>query len=257
MFKHVAAIVFIYLCVCLAWVILGNTVLHRSYDADHNLSKNVEHLWGTAQTQGPPAFYALSGQEKTLRRTPINIAASAIDVSLALNQRKKGLLWYPTYHVKFSGAYDVENTSDQAEDVECNFKLPSVSAVYDNLKFIVDGKRITEINPDQGMLKSKIIVPPHQKERVSLSYDSQGLNEWRYGSAEGISQVRDFSLTMNTDFAAIDFPEGTRSATTKTRVGDGWRLGWKYDNTVSGNLIGLSMPRLLNPGPWVSDVSVP
>ena len=52
---------------------------------------------------------------------------------------------------------------------------------------------------------------------LHTGYRSQGL-EWRYDFGEGVSQIRNFTLTMHTNFKEIDFPENTISPTAKTET---------------------------------------
>ena len=60
---------------------------------------------------------------------------------------------------------------------------------------------------------------------------------------------------MRTDFQAIVFPQHSMSPTRKEQMRDGWKLEWRYDHLLTGVDVGMSMPRRLNPGPWISQVS--
>src|SRR4029434_11160462 len=53
--KRVAAILVIFLCSTLAWVVLGGTIMTRTYSAEGSLSSRVASTWGSPQTQTPPA----------------------------------------------------------------------------------------------------------------------------------------------------------------------------------------------------------
>ena len=70
-----------------------------------------------------------------------------------------------------------------------------------------------------------------------------------------VSQVRDFSLVMTTDFTGIDFPAGTISPGDKQRTGDGWALTWTFNNLVTGQKVGMDPPNRLNPGPLASRIT--
>jgi hypothetical protein len=67
--------------------------------------------------------------------------------------------------------------------------------------------------------------------------------------------VKNFCLTVNTDFAEYDFPDHTISASDKTRTSQGWELQWGFTNLVSDFDIGVKMPYKLNPGPLASRMS--
>src|SRR5438034_10249705 len=101
MLKHIAALVFIFICAALAWVILGRTISYRTYNSDSGLRERVAALWGSPQAQRPPVAVASIGT------IPLFVAleSSRIDVDLDLEHRQKGLLWYSTYGVKFAGVY--------------------------------------------------------------------------------------------------------------------------------------------------------
>ncbi len=109
MVKHIAALVFILGCTSAAWVILGSTVFQRTYHYDSGLREKVVELWGSPQEQRPPEAIS-SGP------TPVSMSpeSSRIDVDLDLEHRRKGLLWYSTYAVKFAGVYVFRNNTATA-----------------------------------------------------------------------------------------------------------------------------------------------
>ena len=74
--------------------------------------------------------------------TTLPLESSAIDVALDLEHRQKGLLWYSTYKVGFSGVYGFRNTSDKEEAVDFTLKFPTAQAMYDDLTFMVDGNAV-------------------------------------------------------------------------------------------------------------------
>ena len=49
--KRVAAILVIYVCSTLAWVVLGGTIMTRTYSLDGSLQQRVASTWGSPQTQ--------------------------------------------------------------------------------------------------------------------------------------------------------------------------------------------------------------
>jgi hypothetical protein len=264
MVKHIAALAFIYMCVCVAWAILGSTLLVRTYNIDANLSSKVEELWGSRQWQLAPQAYWVEKLVRKHANDPkevnhyLTLSSSNVGVKLKLEQRKKGLLWYPTYRVNFGGHYTVENPTDSPKTVYCAFILPSAREVYDNLRFKINDKELTELAPENDTITGSVVLQPHEKASFFVGYESQGMYSWSYRFHNGVSQVKDFALHMVTDFDAIDFPDNSRSPTSKSKLGDhkkGWELDWKYASTMTGKDIGMSLPQLLNPGPWVSEVT--
>ncbi len=81
------------------------------------------------------------------------------------------------------------------------------------------------------------------------------MDEWWYDFGASVNQVKNFSLTMNTDFDQIDFPENSIAPTKKDRTAKGWKLQWTYSSLLSSVKLGMVMPQKLNPGPWVCQVS--
>ncbi|MDA2914797.1 hypothetical protein MYX77_12765, partial [Acidobacteriia bacterium AH_259_A11_L15] len=86
-------------------------------------------------------------------------------------------------------------------------------------------------------------------------YRSQGLDTWHYHFGDKVTQVRNFSLKITTNFKGIDFPENTLSPTKKTETVDGWDLHWRYNNLVTGYQLGLALPQKLQPGPFAGRVT--
>ena len=271
MTKRIIAIVFIFLCTSVAWAILGGTIFSRTYDSAATSNSRVASTWGAAQDQSPPtaSFTQLvSRQEestengnkivKTIKEevsVPLPLENSAVDVTLDLEHRQKGLLWYSTYKVGFSGIYGFRNTSEKEETVNFVLHYPTAAAIYDDLTFTVDGVP-TPITNKQNAAMASMKLTPGQVVRVAVGYRSQGLNEWRYSFGSGeVSQVRDFNLRMKTNFKDIDFPENTLSPSQKAETSLGWDLTWSYKNLVSGYQIAMVMPEKLQPGPLAGRIS--
>src|SRR5262249_17970705 len=121
MTKKIIAITFIFICASLAWVILGSTIFSRTYDSEYTSSSKVASTWGAQQNQGPQTakfITQIKKQADALENnqivkktwtedvaTAIPLESSKINVDLNLEHRQKGLLWYSTYKVRFSGVY--------------------------------------------------------------------------------------------------------------------------------------------------------
>ncbi|HOK94522.1 MAG TPA: inner membrane CreD family protein [Anaerohalosphaeraceae bacterium] len=95
-------------------------------------------------------------------------------------------------------------------------------------------------------------MDPGQTKEIEIAYTSQGMDEWIYDFGGGVKQVRNFVFVMTTDFDRIDFPQRSVSPTVKAKTAKGWKLVWAYNNMLTGACIGMTMPKKLNPGPWVS-----
>lgn len=271
MTKRIIAIALIFICTSVAWFILGGTVFSRTYSSGFASHSKVESTWGSDQNQAPPvASYMLfeTFDEETLengkkvvkkvrkeRTIDLPLEASNVNVGLDLQHRQKGLLWYSTYKVAFSGVYTFRNTSSEQQSVNFVLKFPTPQAIYDNLTFNVDGNPAPLTNQDNAAI-AEVKIDAGKTARLEVGYNSQGLNEWRYSFGGGnVAQVRDFNLHMTTNFKDIDFPENTLSPSQKKENSAGWDLNWGYKNLLSGYQIAMVMPEKLQPGPLAGKIS--
>lgn len=269
MAKQVAAIAFIYVCTCVGWIVLGATVLERTYSSDASLGGRVVSTWGAPHNQAPPD----ASCEKTVIRTVeqneggrtvvtkeeekttvlLPLESSLIDVALDLEHRQKGLLWYNTYKVAFAGEYSFRNTSDE-QRVTFSLRFPTTKTIYDDFSLSIDGVPLSVTNT-QDVARATALVPPGDIVRLKVAYRSQGLDEWRYRFGDQVAQVRDLHLRIRTNFKEIDFPESTLSPTEKRVTAEGWDLLWDYTNLLSGYQVGVAMPEKLQPGPLAGRIS--
>src|SRR5260370_11610621 len=261
------AIIAIFLCSAAAWAILGASIVARTGEAGSDLGPRVASTWGAPQSQTPPA----ASTKRTRRRPVENPAAGAaksvaetivetlpieqsrIRVALDLEQRQKGLLWFPTYRVAFHGDYLFRNTTP-SDQVTIRLAFPVPEAIYDDLVMRVDGQPVPTTTVD-GAVSTVVHRPPGSQIRVTTGYRSQGMKTWNYSFGEKVSQVHDFALEMRTNFAAIDFAAGTLSPTEKNGAGAAGGLAWTEPNVVTGYGIGMVMPEKLQPGPLAGRIS--
>jgi inner membrane protein involved in colicin E2 resistance len=270
MLSRLLAITFIFICTSIAWAVLGGTILYRTNSSDDRLRQRVQSVWGVPQTQEAPALeYFLpraveetidvQGQKQRVERTRLEShavppSASDIGVNLGLEYRQKGLSWYSTYTVAFQGDYQFLNSSGAPRDMRVVLPLPAAQAVYDDLRFEVDGQAV-EPEIDAQRAYYRMHLDPVQPVRLRLSYRSQGVESWQYSFGHNVKSVQNFHLAMTTNFRDIDFPEYTLAPGAKRETGNGWRLEWNYRNLLSGYPIAMTMPARLQPGPLASEIS--
>ena len=265
MTKRIIAIAVIYIFSTIAWAILGATVFIRTNASNSSLRNSVASLWGAPQEQTPPeAWYstveASPAPTTTTASSPVTksvqmpIDKSRVQAALHLDYRKKGLLWYSTYTVRFAGAYDFRNDSDQPRRVVFSLNFPTAQAIYDDVTFSVNGAPLATSNA-KTQAYAPYTIPPHQTATFQVGYRSQGLEKWTYNFGDQVNQVKDFELRLTTDFSGFDFPDNSLSPTEEHRDGSGWTLVWNYKNLISGYKIGLAMPEKLQPGPLTGRIS--
>jgi hypothetical protein len=272
MIARIIAIGFIFVCTSVAWLVLAGVTSYRTDRADSGLRTQVERVWGTPQAQQPPTarwmekvskkIESLEDGKKVTKTIEIQVPhalpleSSAIDVALRLDPRQKGLLWYSTYAVDFAASYVIANNTEASRDVEIALPFPSSNAVFDDLQFELQGKTWQETpSPSRDRIVGQVRLAPGERVILRAGYRSQGLDRWSYGFGEGVADVRDFRLSVRTNFAAIDFPDGSISPARKDREGGGWNLTWEFRRLVSGVNIAVAMPEKLQPGPLASQIA--
>jgi hypothetical protein len=246
---RIFAICIILVGATIAWSILGGTLLVRTNASDSSQAAQLGTLWGPEQSQCAPEFSYI--EKKSVLILPLD--ASRIAVDLDLEPRRKGLLWYDTYRVGYSGAYRVVNSST-ANRLTFSLNLPADGAVYDDLGVTVDGRPVAS-TISGGVVRTSFAVPPGRPSEVVVSYHSQGVGRWSYQFGQGPNAVHNFSLDMQTNFRAIDFPAETLSPTSERQTATGWELAWHYQSLVSGYGIGMVLPEPLQPGPLAQRIT--
>jgi hypothetical protein len=270
------AVGFIFCCTAAAWSILGTSLVQRTGESDERLAQEVARLWGGRHDQQAPRAWVQRPKQVTenvqekdaagktvtrtvtktlIEQTALPLDSSRVTVSLQLDQRRKGLLWYDTYAVDFSGGYRLHNPDDVARPVVVELPFPSTEAIYDGFRFTVNGQEAPPISDLGHGASFRTVLAPGGEAAVVVGYRSRGLGPWTYSFGPGVGQVRDFRLDMTTDFAAIDFPGGTLSPSRRTPQGRGWRLEWVFDSLVTGQKIGMDPPDRLNPGPLAARIT--
>ncbi|HEX9724092.1 MAG TPA: inner membrane CreD family protein [Vicinamibacteria bacterium] len=281
MWKRLVAVSAIFVGMAIAWFILGATIANRTRSSDRKLSDAVSGLWGSVQSQRSPSLSfsweelriveekvkdQSTGRETVVTREqwlttqqPVLLDRSDLSVDFLLDQRKKGLLWYPTYAIDFDGLYSYEHVSAREGELTIVYQFPSKQASYDAFVFTVDGGEDVKLTPestgDANIVRRIIPVQPGSVVTFRIAYRSRGLDSWRYAFGDTVSRVKDFRLSMTTNFRDIDFPGGTISPTATQDTPDGWDLTWEFENLVSGFEVGMEMPRKLNPGPLAAQIS--
>jgi hypothetical protein len=250
MHKHVAALAVIFLGASLAWFVLGGTLVQRTDASDSGQQAQLSGQWGTPQVQNAPEVFADLGPRK---RVTVPIRSSTIDVGLNLEQRRKGLLWYNLYDVQFNARYAIRNDTNAAH-LAIRFPLPVNGGSYADLRYAIDGRPIdTATVIDGGRID--IALAPGRSATLDVGYRSRGSESWIYQFKKGVESVNDFTLTMTTNFKAIDFPPQTLLPVSEESNGNGWRLQWKYGTLVTANAIGMVIPYPLQPGPLAQRIT--
>lgn len=271
------AVGFIFVCTAVGWFTLGATVVERTGASDAALGQEVSRLWGGRHQQVAPSVtmqrprmfvrevevkdergrsVVRKVSEEVLDPVDLPLDQSRIRVGIDLDPRRKGLLWYDTYAVTFHGSYRIHNPDDGPRRVVVTFKFPSAEGLYDDFAFRLGGQEAPSVTDLSQGVTAPIVVPAHAETVVEVGYRSRGLGPWTYAfAAQGVSQVRDFQLDLDTNFRDVDFPAGSLSPTTHGPRDGGHSARWRFASLVTGQTVGMDPPDRLNPGPFASRVT--
>ncbi len=275
--SRLVAVGFIYACAAVAWFILGGSVVHRTGESDTRLAQEVSQLWGGRHNQIAPTAWVErprdvmeTSQEKdekgqavtrTVKRVvhdkvPAILTQSRLRADLSLDQRRKGLLWYDTYGIAFTGRYQIQNPDPEPRLLSVHFTFPSTEAIYDGFLFRVNGQDVGAGQDLSQGLTTAVPVAAGATVVAEVAYRSRGLGPWTYAFApSGVTQVHDFVLDMRTNFEKVDFPSGTLSPSRRASRDGGAEVGWQFESLVTGQKLGMDPPNRLNPGPLAARIT--
>ena len=274
--KRFSLILVVWLGCCVAWVVLGASLVARTGEWSGDLQQRVHKLWGPPMEQGPPSASYRVKREATVFTTTkaadgrtvetptarvieepvaVPIESSALDVHLDLQHRRKGLLWFSTYGVEFAGRYAFVNPTDEARLLAFSFPLGTENTVYDGFEVRDAAGAAGDVSFHAGNAEWSVRVAPHERREFAVKYRSRGTSTWKYRLTEGTGQVKRFRLAVTTNFAQVDFPAGAISPSRHERRDGGWRGEWSFESLVANAPIGILLPERLNPGPLASRIT--
>ncbi len=262
------AIALIFFAVSTAWIVLGRTLDYRTATLEDSLSKEVNNLWGPrALVQSAP--YVLSGQNKSRSEASashIRPLKTEATVQFEHHNRYKGLLWFSTYTVDFSGRYLVQApVSDPINDgATFVFALPDKADFFEKISVTIDQKPTEPIYSSKGRENTLLVKLPADKEPhyVGVSYSTRGRDRWQYALSsrkDEAIRVKDFTLTAETNFRDIDYLKGSRSPSTPAKPTDddqGLIATWRFNDVHMSQGIGIEMPSRSNAGPLAARMSM-
>jgi len=277
LFLRLLAITAVFFFTCLAWLGLGGMMEARSSAQRSALSGQVADLWGTPLRQRAPQLTfrwetrethtdwvtdSRTGKKRERTRElvhqherPVHLSQSRIKAAVELDQRRKGLLWFPLYNIDFDAVYGYTHDTAESGRIEIQFPFPSQAGFFDDFRFEVEGALDPNTQPSQGVVTRVIEVEPGQEITAQLGYRSRAMSNWVYLPADRVTELRDFQLALTTDFADIDYPSFTLSPTSRSRAGEGWNLSWDFNSVVTGHGMGMVMPQRIQPGELAAELA--
>ncbi|MBW2530496.1 MAG: inner membrane CreD family protein, partial [Deltaproteobacteria bacterium] len=272
---YLVAVVLIYGLATCGWLALGAITAYRSHRTDLDLRGQVGNLWGGQHDQASPTLGVVeippapAGTDPTPEASePAAVVPEACRpaltlrpgrtrarADLALDHRRKGLLWYSTYGVTVEARYAFENPSPCRRTGRLVLPLPAQGAIYDGFSMQAGGKELP-VELDANRATAALVFAPGETREVTVRYRSRGLDSWRYSFGAGTARAKDFELVVNTDFDQVDFPDGALSPSSKQATDQGWRLTWRFRNILADAGIAVAMPHRINPGPLAAEISL-
>ncbi|MBM4393214.1 MAG: inner membrane CreD family protein [Deltaproteobacteria bacterium] len=270
-------IVFVFIITAVSWFVLAGVTDSRNSNGRWEIRQEVGSLWGNAQVQRAPEFQLRWEEEVVEKRDvtdangtvittrydrraetrsrALSPASTRADVKLHLDERRRGLFWFPLYDVDFDGTWTVSSDDTVRRALDLTFRFPDENAMYDDFHLVVDGAEVSAV-PRDGAVTTSVWIDPGQVVTLAVSYQSRGADTWQYQPSQGVTQVKDFQLAMVTDFDRIDFPVPGLSPTAKLDNGEGWDLRWDFASVVTGFGAGMIMPTRIQPGELATELAV-
>jgi len=250
---RILAIACIFVGTTLAWFILGQTMDDRNKTSGSRTQSAVEEVWGAPLIQTHPTIWIRDGASWDGREW-LRTASSDIDVDLRYKALRKGLFLYRTYDADFAARYTIPNPTEKEQTVHVIFPLPAGDSSYVNFSFKYGDDEARDVVPVNGVIERSLVIPAGESVPLEVTYSARGTNRWDYDLSK-CSRLRNFHLTMTTDFADVDFPDGGNSPTERHRTAKGWELHWNYPDVIGARSVAMDMPKVLNAGPVAARIS--
>jgi len=260
-----------------AWMLLGATLLVRSGETSSALVNEVHQLWGPPLDQVAPGAQYTEQRAREERRTlqdangrpyesvlqrmedvhvPVPLVSTQARVSLVLEHRQKGLLWFPTYGADFEGRYMVLNDTSARRTLSLTFPLPARGAIYDGFEVLDETGKTVPAEVDGVAAHWVATVEPGARHAFLVRYRTRGTSSWAYRPAgAGSSVIRNFALEIRSNVRGIDFSPGSISPSSAGGEGQGWRGAWEFSSLVGSAPISLELPQKTNPGPLAARIT--
>ena len=251
--KQIIAVIFIFGLGVAGWLTLGTISEFRSGNTYSSMDYAVQNLWGSSiQQQAPTLSVNVPG---TKRKRLLLPESNQIKVDLQLEQRKKGLIWYPTYEVDFDAVYTVKNTDAVSQNVRLHFAFPSEYATYDQFSFMIDGEiQNIELNTKEG-IHQLIELSSGQTRSFAIKYRTRGLRDWQYFFSSLNGRIKNLDLALTTNFSDVDYLDGSLSPMSVETIDGITTLQWQAEDLITRQNIALMMPEKINPGPLSARMS--
>lgn len=226
-------------------VVISLQISNRSSFANSELRQDVAERWGAPIEQPAPSVRYVSSGSVFNSLTPLALDKQSIAVDAAMNYRKRGLVYFSGFDLRFRGEYEVENREDHPIDLVFVFPIHARKnqVLLSDLSFSVNGERApVNLSGDSNRLVWTGRARPGERLRYEISFRGRGLESFVYVLDPGL-RVNGFHFAFHvTGGANYDYPSGVAPASS-AHTGDGAAsLVWEYGSLESGVPVGLILP---------------
>lgn len=237
-------VILIFVLACVAWLVLGQTISARTALSEKTLRQDVDRMFGPRLAQEAPLL-AVERSAEVAMRPPDE---SAVDVVFVHENRYRGLIWFSVYRVVFDATYTFRND----HEVEGRFRmsLPG-DANIDDLLVEVGGEAVPVATTN---LSIPVLLTPEAPAVVRVRYVTSGQDAWAYAPKTSDGGLRDFRLSVRTNFDEIDYPASGLSPTSvagpRSDGLPGREAVWEYAQMLpaQNHTIGIVMPSKTDSG---------
>jgi hypothetical protein len=241
---------FIFIPLLLGWLLLAGRLEYRTNKAMYYQLDSVKQIWGGNLAQPMPSVrYKRFGSDvSSLSKGEIH--SSDIAVTLKMDYRKKGLVYYTGYNAEFTGKYQINNPENENIYLSFIFPYPTQQGegLLQNVKLLVNGKEDledTEYQPNLTLWTG--VLGPAESLDITVQYDGRGLDQFEYGF-ESAEQINNFQMQIDVQGAKeLDYAESTMPPTESSQETESGKiLSWKLDKALTQLNIGVILPDKLN-----------
>ena len=260
-----------------AWWTLGGVTLVRGTDAMQSLRSEVDTLWGRPlEVRAPEALFFTQHTEHAFEtvtdatgaahregRTEVvqtehglAMTSTSVQATIDADVRRKGLTWFPLYGADFDGTWTWVVPDDVQAPVHLRWRFPDPAGDYDAFEVRVNGvARDQALDDAAGGLALAVPCTPGETLTLQLRFRLRGQDAFRYRGPDGVSELRNFTVVIDTDTLGYDLPEDGLSPSSTTASEGRARLAWRFDRMVTGKAMGITVPTPLQPGELAAALS--
>ena len=225
--------------------VLAVRITDRRGFADGELHRDVMERWGAPIQQPMPSVRYVPTGTVFNALEPLQLTRQQVVVDATMSYRKRGLVYFSGFDMRFAGEFDTENPFDRDVDVAFVFpiSLQKNKVLLSELAFAVNGAAApVTLGAEGDRLLWTGRLRPKEKLAFRVDFKGRGLDAFTY-AMDPAAPVRNLSLTVNIRGGDnFDYADGVVPASSVEKQGELVRLGWRFDSLESGIPIGVVLP---------------